>query len=329
MLMMAPLFCWRMIGITCLAARMQLLRLIATQRSNASSVILSSSASPPDSDTPTLLCRTSMRPQRPIASATIFLMSASLVTSALNAAAVPCLAAIMSAVSCADSSRLSTHSTLAPSRPKVSAVARPLPMPSPGLWPAPTTIATLSFRRMSGDSRDRVLLEHLFVVGFVVDLHGGEHAHHGAVEGDGQHQVGHVLVAEMLFDLGEGRVRHADIARHLARALEDRLGERLELGGLALGLEEQALDVLVGDAEFLADLHMVGELVLRLLQPTDLKNRELAQARIKLALEADEVADAVERLRHVGRVDQQLVQVGVALEHVAILGRDLVGFEVR
>src|SRR5882757_7979825 len=62
MLMIAPLFCWRMIGITCLAARMQLFRLIATQRSNASSVISSSSASPPDRLTPTLLCSTSMRP---------------------------------------------------------------------------------------------------------------------------------------------------------------------------------------------------------------------------------------------------------------------------
>src|SRR5258708_6587290 len=228
MLMMAPLFCWRMIGITCFAARMQLLRLSARQRWNASSVILSSSASPPDSDTPTLWCRMSMRPQRPIASATIFLMSASLVTSAWKATAVPCFLAIISTVSCADSRRLSTHSTLAPSRPKVNAVARPLPMPSPGLWPAPTTMATLSFRRISRHSRDRVLSEHLFVIGLVVDLHGREHAHHGAVVGYGQHQVGHVLVAEMSLDLGKGRLRHADVARHLARTLEDRLGQRLQ-----------------------------------------------------------------------------------------------------
>src|SRR3989440_7792601 len=68
MLMMTPLACRRMIGITCLAARMQLLRLIATQRSNASSVIASSSASPPARLTPTLLCRISMRPQRSWAS---------------------------------------------------------------------------------------------------------------------------------------------------------------------------------------------------------------------------------------------------------------------
>src|SRR5205814_2141482 len=197
MLMMTPLACRRMIGMTCLAARMQLLRLIATPRSNASSVILSSSASPPESDTPTLLCRMSMRPQRPIASATIFLISASLVTSAWKATAVPCFLAIMSAVSCADSSRLSTHSTLAPSRLKVSAVARPLPMPSPGLWPAPTTMATLSFRRISRHSRDRVLLQYLFVIGLIVHLHRRQHASDGAIEGDGEDEIGHVLVGEL------------------------------------------------------------------------------------------------------------------------------------
>src|SRR6476659_2766501 len=41
-------------------------------------------------------------------------------------------------------------------------------MPSPGLWPAPTTMATRSFRRISFHSRDRVLLEYLFVIRFVV-----------------------------------------------------------------------------------------------------------------------------------------------------------------
>jgi len=45
-----------------LQARMQLLRLIATQRSKFSSVISRSSASPPEIETPTLLCRMSMRP---------------------------------------------------------------------------------------------------------------------------------------------------------------------------------------------------------------------------------------------------------------------------
>src|SRR5215831_9012545 len=126
------------------------------------------------------------------------LISASRVTSALKATAVPWPCLIMPTVSSALARLWSTHNTLAPSRAKVSAVARPLPTPSPGLWPAPTTMATLSFRRMSRHSRNRILLQHFLVLRFVVDLHGREHAHHGAVESDGQHEVGHVLVAEVL-----------------------------------------------------------------------------------------------------------------------------------
>jgi len=68
----------------------------------------------------------------------------------------------------------------------------------------------------------------------------------------------------------------------------------LASGSSLLGLPsvfgEQALDVLVGDAELLADLDVMGELVLRALHPADLQDRQLAQARIELALEADEAA---------------------------------------
>ena len=99
-------------------------------------------------------------------------------------------------------------------------------------------------------------------------------------------------------------------------------------GGLALGLGDQAFDIVVGDAELLADLHMMGEFVFRPFHPADLQDRKFTQARIELALEADVAADAVEGAGHVGRIDQQLVQVGVALEHIAILRRDLVGLEI-
>src|SRR5882672_3745263 len=202
--MMAPLPWLRMIGITCLAARMQLFRLIATQRSKASSVMASNSASPPARLTPTLLCRMSMRPQRSCAAATAAASVASLVTSASKATHSPPSFATIAAVSSADSRRRSTASTLAPSRAKRKTVARPLPMPSPGLWPAPTTIATRSFRRMSVHSRNWVLLQYLFIIGFVVDLHGGEYADDSAIEGDGEHEIGHVLIGEILLNLGEG-----------------------------------------------------------------------------------------------------------------------------
>src|SRR5476649_1243076 len=134
---------------------------------------------------------------------------------------------------------------MAPSRAKVRAVARPLPMPSPGLWPTPTTMATLSFRRMSAYSWDRVLLQHFLVLGLVVHLGGRQYAHDGAVEGDRDHEIDHVLVGQFLLDLGEGGIGHGELAHHLARAAEYRLGERFELGGLALGLEEEVLDVVV------------------------------------------------------------------------------------
>src|SRR3954451_16995048 len=129
-------------------------------------------------------------------------------TSPFNANVVPCPAAIASAGSCADAKLSSPHNTLAPSRAKVSAVARPLPMPSPGLWPAPTTMATRSFRRISFHSRDRVLFQYLFVIGFIVHFHRRQHADHGAVEGDGEHEVDHVLVGKFFLDLGERRNRH-------------------------------------------------------------------------------------------------------------------------
>jgi hypothetical protein len=75
--------------------------------------------------------------------------------------------------------------------------------------------------------------------------------------------------------------------------------QRLELRGLALGLGHQGGDIVVGDAELLADLHVVGELVFGFLHPADLEDREFAQARVELALEADVAADAVEGARHV------------------------------
>src|SRR5258708_21035127 len=43
---------------------------------------------------------------------------------------------------------MSTQNTLAPSRPMATAVALPLPQPGP-IEPAPTIIATLSFRRLA------------------------------------------------------------------------------------------------------------------------------------------------------------------------------------
>src|SRR5262245_4922841 len=58
----------------------------------------------------------------------------------------------MATVSSAEARLLSTANTLAPSCANRSTVARPLPMPSPGDWPAPTTMATLFLRRMESST---------------------------------------------------------------------------------------------------------------------------------------------------------------------------------
>jgi hypothetical protein len=95
-----------------------------------------------------------MRFQRVWQCAHISRIVASLLTSASNgthSAPGASLAAIC-AVSAADATSRSTHSTLAPSWAKRITVARPFPMPVPGPCPAPTTIATLSLRRMLAPS---------------------------------------------------------------------------------------------------------------------------------------------------------------------------------
>src|ERR1700680_314503 len=73
----------------------------------------------------------------------------SLVTSASKATQAPPSLAANPAVSCAEARSRSTASTFAPSWAKRSTVARPLPKPSPGLWPAPTTMAIFPARRMA------------------------------------------------------------------------------------------------------------------------------------------------------------------------------------
>ena len=91
---------------------------------------------------PTLLCRISIRPNCDRHASTIASQSASRAASASNATAVPPSPSIIACVSRADSRSRSTRNTRAPSRANSIAVARPFPIVSPGVCPAPTTIAT-------------------------------------------------------------------------------------------------------------------------------------------------------------------------------------------
>src|SRR5713226_10299706 len=67
---------------------------------------------------------------------------------------------MMPAVSSAAAGLISTQSTLAPSRAKVTAVALPLPQPGP-IDPAPTTIATLPLSRSGMPCLHRLIESYL------------------------------------------------------------------------------------------------------------------------------------------------------------------------
>ena len=147
MLTIAPECCLRMIGSTCLQAMIVPRRLIADTRSNTASVSSSSGLSPPAMLTPTLLCRMSMRPQRSTAAhrggerrlaRDVGLEG--------DAFATPLAAS--TAVSSAETRSRSTARIFAPSCAKRSTVARALPIPAPGLCPAPTTTAIFPARRI-------------------------------------------------------------------------------------------------------------------------------------------------------------------------------------
>src|ERR1700740_769292 len=102
--------------------------------------------------TPTLLCRMSIRPQRSTAAAIAAASVASRVTSAWKATHSPPDFAASTAVSSAEERSRSTARIFAPSCAKRSTVARPLPIPSPGLCPAPITTAIFPASRMAQPS---------------------------------------------------------------------------------------------------------------------------------------------------------------------------------
>ena len=139
----APLPCRSMCGSTYLQVRNMLLRFTALTRSQLSSLV---STGPPTSTMPTLLWRTSTRPNAFMQASTIAATSFALLTSQATASQTPPSPSMMRLVSRAAASLRSAAKTLAPSRAKSTAVALPLPQPGP-IEPAPVTSATLSLSR--------------------------------------------------------------------------------------------------------------------------------------------------------------------------------------
>src|SRR5437867_5896321 len=139
MLMITPLSCSRITGSTCFEVRNTLFRFTSMIRCQFSSLRCVGPASP--MPIPTLLCRMSIRPSCDRPASTIATQS-TCAASASNHDAVPPSPAIIDCGCRAASRSRSTSSTLAPSRANRIAVARPFPIVSPGVCPAPTMIAT-------------------------------------------------------------------------------------------------------------------------------------------------------------------------------------------
>ena len=161
-----------------------------------------------------------------------------------------------------------------------------------------------------------------------VDLQRRQDAHHGAVEGNRQDQVGEALGVEFFAQVREGGVGNGQFRRHFTGRLEHGFGQRLQIGGAALRLGGDGADVVVADAEIVADLDVMGILVGRSGNIADLKDGELAQPRIELGTVADVVADAAPAARGARTVDQSAKQIDRAVEQILMLGRQIRAIEI-
>ena len=115
----------------------------------------------------------------------------------------------------------------------------------------------------------------------------------------------------------------ARFRRHFAGRLEHGFGQRLQIGGAVLRLGGDGADVIVADAEIVADLDVMGILVGRSGNIADLKDGELAQPRIELGAVADVVADPAPAARGARTVDQSPKQIDRPVEQILMLGRQI------
>src|SRR5262249_19296427 len=84
----------------------------------------------------------------------------------------------------------------------------------------------------------------------------------------------------------------------------------------------------VGHAELPADLDVVRPFVRRAGQAPDHQDGELAQARVELALEADETAEPAEGPQSVWAVRQRTEDVGIARQQVLVVRRQVLLVEI-
>src|SRR5215469_18117251 len=131
---------------------MRTIEVTFTRMARSHSSRSTSTAVPGGPPMPTLLIRTSTRPQRRTVSATAARQASGSVTSVSRTNAAPPSRSTISRVSSAHSLTVSSMATRAPARASTTEVARPFPMPPGAREPAPVTIATRPAIRPAGSS---------------------------------------------------------------------------------------------------------------------------------------------------------------------------------
>src|SRR5579859_4329607 len=127
----------------------------------------------------------------------------------------------------------------------------------------------------------------------------------------------------MFAERREGRIGDGEIDGHLARGLEHEPRRLVEATRPALSLVDHGADVRVGDAELAGDLDMVRVLVGRAREIADLKDRQLAQARIEPTLMPNELAEADESPRALRAVYEGAMEGDLAREKVLVAGSEI------
>src|SRR5262249_45521379 len=225
---------WRRItGSTHLHARNMLLRFTVWMRSQSSSRRCTGPESP--APIPTLLCNTSIRPNRSRHASVIARQPSRRDTSATAIPLWPPSETTCAWVSRADDSSRSTIKTRAPSRANSNAVARPLPIVSPGVCPAPVTIATFPSSRPT-------ISESLYA--FVeLDSQAVEHHRHQVVLTDGKHDVHQLGSVVAHSERGPRGIADERVLVELVRGAHERRLERIPAG--CVGALADASEVVV------------------------------------------------------------------------------------
>src|ERR1700735_2170084 len=164
-------------------------------------------------------------------------------------------------------------------------MARPLPMVSPGDWPAPTMIAVLPAKRPLISESLQIGIEHLAIV--KLNAKAVQQHRDLGVLADGEHQIHALAFLIMPGELGPDRFGDELLAKQIVgRPKQDRIGVA---PARRVGADLDPVDLLLGQAGTATDRHMLGPLVAGTAKETGAQDDDLALARRQRAFAAQDI----------------------------------------